>query len=120
MNTQSAGGGSYARAWIRYRWWSRAFWAAFFLYVPGISLIHRAIGGRDSGAVAAIAILWLIGFAVVGYFKTNFACPRCGELFFKRFDGRVWRQSWIDRPWARQCLHCGLAKWAITSPAEDR
>ncbi len=110
---------SYADAWNRYRWWSRAFWAIFLLYLPALTLLNRALGGgeRAGGTVAMAAIVWLIAFAVAGYFKWNFACPRCGELFFKRFDDRVWRRDWIVRPFAHHCLHCGLAKWAA---ADDR
>ena len=50
--------------------------------------------------------------AAIGYRKWNFACPRCGELFFRAFDARPWRQDWRHNPFARRCLHCGLPKWA--------
>ncbi|HZT75286.1 MAG TPA: hypothetical protein VFA27_01415 [Vicinamibacterales bacterium] len=73
-------------------------------------LVHRP--GTGGGATATAAIVWMIAFAIVGYFKTNFSCPRCGELYFRRFDARPWRRNWIFRPWARRCLHCELPKWA--------
>jgi predicted RNA-binding Zn-ribbon protein involved in translation (DUF1610 family) len=73
----------------------------------------------SGAAIATAGIAWMIAFAAVGYYKTNFACPRCGELYFRRFDARPWRQTWIYHPWARHCMHCGLPKWAASGDAAD-
>ena len=43
-------------------------------------------------------------------------CPRCGELFFRKFDDRPWRGAWQHNPFARRCMHCGLPKWAAVDP----
>jgi hypothetical protein len=71
---------------------------------------------EEAAALVAItffvAIGWIAAFAVTGYFKGNFVCPRCGENFFRRWDPRPWRQSFRSNIFARHCMHCGLPKWA--------
>jgi hypothetical protein len=113
--------GPYAPAWRRYRRQSRAFWLVFVLYIPAIAALNRALvsAQRDNPtAIALAAFAGLVAFAAIGYRKWNFRCPRCGELFFHRFDDRAWRMDWQHRPWARRCLHCGLPKWAGSGAAD--
>ena len=105
--------GPYAAAWARYRRASRAFWILFVLFLPALALVGRAVRSSTPGGRAVIfgtAIAWMIAFTVAGYYTGNFSCPRCGQPFFRRFDDRPWRQSWIRNPFARKCLHCGLPK----------
>ena len=110
--------GSYAAAWRRYRWWSRAFWLLFLLYIPALAIVGRELGWtRGNGTpILFAAIAWMIAVAVIGAQKFNLRCPRCGELFFYKFDDRPWRMSWRHNPFARRCMHCGLPKWAATDP----
>jgi hypothetical protein len=108
--------GPYATAWRRYRAWSLAFWIVFVSYLPALDLVHRALARTDdSGVIFFLACAWLLAFALIGYRTSNFACPRCGELFFHKFDDRPWRRVWRNNPFARRCLHCGLPKWAVAS-----
>jgi len=106
--------GPYSAAWRRYRRWAWSFWIIFVTYLPGMALVNRAVGHmRESSAVIFFAAFtWMIAFAVIGYLKSNFSCPRCSELFFHEFDDRAWRRVWRDNPFARRCPHCGLPKWA--------
>lgn len=106
--------GAYSARWTRYRWWSLAFWLLFVLYLPGLAFLSRALGWTrgDGSPVLVAAFVWMIVFLVVGYVKWNFRCPRCRELFFRKFDDRPGRQDWRRNPFARHCMHCGLAKWA--------
>ena len=107
-----------AVVWRRYRRWRWAFWLLFVLFLPTLALIFRALGSRDSGGpIVFIAAAWMIAFSVAGYQTSNFSCPRCGKLFFRKFDARPWRQSWAYNPFARKCMHCGLPKW--TGGARD-
>jgi hypothetical protein len=87
--------------------WSWAFWLLFFGFLPAAAYVRSGV------FIAA----WMIAFMAVGYFKTNFDCPRCGKTFFKKFDDRPGQGDWWNKPWARHCLHCGLKKWA-TNDAE--
>jgi hypothetical protein len=106
--------GSYAEAWLRYRLSSRAFWILFLSFVPGVAIINRIFRLASNGhgiVIFVVAIAWMIAFAVAGYKKGNFQCPRCGELFFRKFDDRLWRRDWVYNPFARRCLHCALPKW---------
>ena len=102
---------SHADAWRRYRRWRWAFWLLFLLYLPALALTFRALGPRGGDAIFPIALVWMIAFSVAGYRVSNFTCPQCGELFFRKFDARSWRQSWAYNPFARKCMHCGLRKW---------
>ena len=108
--------GPYAGVWRRYRRWSRAFWIIFLFFLPGMALINRALGPARASAATVIfvvALVWMVAFAVAGYQKGNLQCPRCGELFFRRFDDRAWRRDWVYNPFARKCMHCALPKWAV-------
>ena len=115
---ESAGSGpaSHPAAWRVHQWWSRAFWLAFVGYLPAMALIDGVV--RRTGAAAAgtttfaVALVWMIAFAVTGYQKSNFACPRCGEAFFRTWDDRPWRRTWSSNPFARRCRHRGLPKWS--------
>lgn len=106
--------GPYSAAWRRYRRWSRAFWLVFVLYLPALTWASRAFGWTrgEGGGVLVAALAWMIAFAIIGYRKWNFSCPRCGELFFRKFDDRPWRRDWQQNPFAHRCMHCGLPKWA--------
>jgi hypothetical protein len=107
--------GPYAAAWRSYRHWSRVFWIVFLFYLPALALLGRALSSRREGSGDTIflaAFVWMITWAAIGYRKSNFSCPRCGELFFQKFDARPWRMSWQRNPFARRCMHCGLPKWA--------
>ncbi|PYU20134.1 MAG: hypothetical protein DMG32_22915 [Acidobacteria bacterium] len=111
--------GPYLAAWRRYRRWSRAFWIGFGSYLPGLAFASRAVRWRRNGDGTAIflaAFVWMIIWVVIGYRKSNFRCPRCGELFFNKFDDRPWRMVWRHNPFARRCIHCGLPKWAAQDP----
>lgn len=105
--------GPYRAAWRHYRLWSWAFWIVFVGYLPALAFVARVLGWAGEGnAIFLVAFVWMIGFALVGYQKGNFRCPRCGELFFRKFDDRPWRGAWQHNPFARRCMHCGLPKWA--------
>lgn len=106
--------GAYSAAWTRYCCWSLAFWLLFVLYLPGLASLSHALGWTrgDGSPVLVAALVWMIAFAVVGYVKWNFRCPRCRELFFRKFDDRPWRRDWRRDPFARHCMYRGLAKWA--------
>jgi hypothetical protein len=106
--------GSYSVEWRQYRQWSRTFWIVFLLYLPALALVSKVLGpirGRGTVIFCAAAI-WMLAFAISGYRKSNFQCPRCGEMFFRKFDDRPWRMAWQHNPFARKCMHCGLPKWA--------
>jgi hypothetical protein len=110
--------GPHSGAWRGYRRWSWAFWIVFVSYLPALAFVSRALGWtRGTGnQIVLAAFVWMIAFTVIGYQKGNFGCPRCGELFFRRFDDRPWRRVWQHNPFARRCMHCGLPKWAGRDP----
>jgi hypothetical protein len=92
------------------------------LFLPSIAGLDRVTAGgpHHVNATLAAALTWMIAFAVVGYQKGNFACPRCGNLYFRKFDDRPGHQDWWNKPWARHCLHCGLPKWADRDDAATK
>jgi hypothetical protein len=109
--------GPYSPAWRRYRRLSRTFWVLFLSFLPGVAVVSRLPAvPRGGDAVFVAGLAWMIAFSAIGYAKWNLQCPRCGELFFHKFDDRAWRMSWRHNPFARRCMHCGLPKWAARDP----
>jgi hypothetical protein len=111
--------GSYSTAWRRYKLWSLAFWIGFAAYLPMLAFVNRVFAGNSVGAgniIFAAAFVWMMIWCAIGYQKFNFRCPRCGELFFNKFDDRPWRMVWRHNPFARHCVHCGPPKWAAQDP----
>jgi len=88
---------SYSEAWRVYGWWSRAYRIAFFAYLPAMVLsdriVRRTFGDVANTTTLFVALAWMIAFAVIGYQKTNFSCPRCGEMFFRAWDDRPSRKD---------------------------
>jgi hypothetical protein len=80
-------------------------------------LVRQTYGDTANTTTLFVALAWMIAFAVIGYKKTNFSCPRCGEMFFRAWDDRPWRKDWQSNPFARSCRHCGLPKWSMGTPA---
>ena len=80
-------------------------------------VVRRAHDDAANTATLFVALAWMVAFAVVGYHKTNFSCPRCGEMFFRAWDDRPWRKTWRSNAFARSCRHCGLPKWSTGDDA---
>ena len=105
----------HAAAWRDYRKRTIVFWVVFLSYVPGVAAIFFAIGPslaaltgiKPDNIGMMIALCWMIAFAIAGFRLSLFRCPRCGEPFFS-----TW---WYGNLFARQCVHCGLPKWAGTN-----
>jgi len=51
----------YARAWRKYRNWSRAFWLVFFSFLPGVALIDRFV--RQARGDAANNLTYSVHFS---------------------------------------------------------
>jgi hypothetical protein len=104
----------YASAWRDYRKRTIIFWIAFLGYVPGVAAIFFAIGpslaaltGIEPNNIGMmIALCWMIAFAILAIRRSLFRCPRCGGAFFSTL--------WYTNSFARKCVHCGLAKWAVS------
>jgi hypothetical protein len=93
------------------------FWVVFLSFLPGMALVSGPLGVPPGGnAMLFVGLAGMIAFSAIGYVKWNLRCPRCGELFFHKFDDRPWRMSWRHNPFARRCMHCGLPKWAARDP----
>lgn len=71
--------GPSSAAWRRYRLWSWAFWIVFVGYLPAMAFVARVLGAGEGNAIFLAAFVWMIWFALVGYQKGNFRCPRCGS-----------------------------------------
>jgi hypothetical protein len=88
-------------------------WYSSDTFQPWRSSIGSCAEGDAANTTTLfVALAWLVAFAVIGYQKTNFSCPRCGELFFRAWDDRPWRKTWQSNPFARSCRHCSLPKWS--------
>ena len=101
----------YAASWQDLRKRRRLVWLLFLGYIPGVAALcflvvtaAASMGGSKQSEVACavIALFWILAFAVAAIRLTFFRCPRCRRLFHS-----TW---WRHNPFARHCLHCGLAQ----------
>jgi hypothetical protein len=104
----------YAAAWRELRRRRRLTWVLFLGYIPGVAALCFLVGapvtrmgGSKQGEVACavIALLWILAFAAAAIRLTFFRCPRCHRIFHS-----TW---WRHNPFARNCLHCGLAQGTV-------
>ena len=49
---------------------------------------------------------WFVSYVVAGVWLNRFRCPRCGKLFYFRWELKM-RKNWRD------CRHCGLGEGAV-------
>jgi len=102
------GQSAYTAAWRDYSR-RRNWFAVALLSGPGLVLAFSALLRHFMWPLPGSPILWIMipwfsALAVAGFGFHHFRCPRCGNLFFVKAP---FRDSL-----ARQCLHCGLPKWA--------
>src|SRR5688572_28742358 len=100
----------FSAEWEAYRSRSLTAWALFLGYLPAIFLIsiplRWLLGSRAEVVVMAIALIWMACAAVACRRLMFWRCPRCKN----RYASSGWL-AWKDF-WTRECLHCGLRKWA--------
>jgi hypothetical protein len=109
-----------ARSYLRLR---RLYWRWSLLGGPTIvavaSITHAAFGAVISPDVLrafdfaiyflflAAGIVWMLGFAAMGYVLSRFRCPSCG--------GRV-AMGWVSFWPGRRCKHCRLDLGQLAEP----
>jgi hypothetical protein len=99
------GSQSYAEQWQRYRYWVRMFWGLFLGWLPfGAVLGGVALLVQSDALVYPLLFAYAVAWVASGIVASNFRCPRCGKTFF-------WSLRYRN-PFARQCVHCHLPKWA--------
>jgi hypothetical protein len=110
---------NYAAAWRDYRKRRLIFWAATFGYVPGVVILIAGVGLPISAVtgikldyfVYSIAGGWLLAIVMASWREASFKCPRCGNRFFSTWWHRI--------GYVRQCVHCGLPRWAKAPPQSN-
>ena len=97
---------SYQEAWRNYRRRRNLFGAIPLTYVPGVAVTGVPLSRvfQTEVPVFVIATLWLLAFAVFAGYLQLWKCPRCRKAFFLKW--------WCRDPFAEECVHCGLPKWA--------
>ena len=90
--------------------------AAVFVAVPLVTAYVSVSAAKIIGDVlfAAWVIVLLRFFFVSGEY-VYWPCPRCGKPFHYLHYLVRWYGRW-NNPFARHCVHCGLAKWADSDP----
>src|SRR6266550_8969240 len=93
-----------APSWEDYRRRRRLFLIAWLGYLPGMGaiaiLLERIF--HNEVIIMAVALCWMVFFAVSGSRLISFRCPNCRKRFFR---------SWYSNAFARKCMHCGWPKW---------
>jgi hypothetical protein len=105
--------GEYSYEWAELRKIQRRMLKAFLGGIAVVFLVPLATHVPLMGF--AVFGLWVI--IVYTLFVGNaqhslWSCPRCGNPFHLRVS-RLGR--WAN-PFARRCLHCGLARWVQSDP----
>ena len=102
---------SYAEAWQVHKRRDRQFWGAVLAWplitFGGGGLVGWALNAES--AIPLVGALWIIAMVIFAERNRDFPCPRCGHKFY----GAKYRRGWGH---VRQCVHCGLAKWADSDP----
>ena len=104
----------YTAAWRNYRTRRLVSWVVCLSYIPGAMAIFLGVGLPLSSLTGIkadyffypIAGAWMLAALITSLRTVSFPCPRCGKHFFS-----TW---WYRNPFARQCVHCGLPKWATS------
>ena len=98
---------NYAAQWDTLRVRERLF---FLAWLGGFGMVVWLSSRKDvPGWIGPT--LWLAAFLWTGWRWSIFACPRCGERFFKAKNAVFFDQT------LRACPHCGLQKYADTDAA---
>jgi hypothetical protein len=106
-------GGEYSSEWAELRRLHRKLLKVAVAAIAILGLISVANSLRGVGVFLFVA--WVI--VLITLFSTlmnlsYWACPRCGKPF--HYSHRTFGN--INNPFAGQCIHCGLPKWAESDP----
>ncbi len=101
---------SYEKEWQEYRRQRNVFWLVLVAYVPVVGFVGLITARltRSSTPVFVAALIWMGVAYFAGARLALWRCPRCGEWFSQTY----WYHLGF---FARQCVHCGLPKYAKTA-----
>lgn len=77
-----------------------------FWVLVGLGIFSQADSRFDvSGRTVSVGVgAWFVGQIAAGVWLNRFRCPRCGKLFYWKWDWKIeGRREW------RCCRHCGLS-----------
>src|SRR5262245_37679733 len=93
--------------WVEMRRRAKIKWLLFLCWPLMIclnSMVVHVITGSPSGAVWFV-LVWIVILYLAGMWQMQWPCPRCNQPFY-------YRNAFSQRPWADNCLHCGLREYA--------
>src|SRR5262245_50197557 len=93
-------------SWDDYRRRRRWFLVIWLTYVPGALALGDPLSRLTGSGIPVyiIAGAWILAFIAAANYMEAFPCPRCRRAFFRKW--------WCHNPLAKDCVHCGFAKWA--------
>jgi hypothetical protein len=105
--------GPYSASWAEYRRRRNLYWLVWLTYIPGVLIIGLPLSWlfHSNGAAFAVAGLWMVAFVAAANYLGFWKCPRCRKPFS--------RGRWYYNPFARECVHCGLPKWAANDVEQE-
>jgi hypothetical protein len=116
---------SYNHDWETFRAHKRrivvCMFAEFFGFFPFLLLvatIDRKLFSTTS-LVPLAAFIWAALYLFTLFRLRSFPCPRCKKNFFGGFFGSLSTLSTPAAFFGRQCVHCGLRKYAAESSQEE-
>jgi hypothetical protein len=107
-NAETTAEDPYSAGWVEYRRRRNLYWLVWLTYIPGVLIIGLPLSWLFHSNIAAFVVagLWMVAYVAAANYLGFWKCPRCGKPF-----SRGW---WYYNPFARECVHCGLSKWAVS------
>ena len=95
---------SYPAAMSNYTRRRNVLWATAVALVPAVLLAGMPLDRlfQSSAPSAVVGLAALVTLFRAAHRLRQWRCPRCGETFHER--------GLTGNPFARRCMHCGLAK----------
>lgn len=102
---------TYKDTWTDLKFRTRLFWFALIGYIPVTLIVGYPLSKifHSEKAMVAVAVCWLVLFAVSGIYLHGFKCPRCRKLFFKK---KLMFNFGVYNLFGVKCPNCGLRKWS--------
>jgi len=101
----------YSRSWSQYRLGWLFVWVLALGWIPTMLLLLR-FSGSSLDLMWIVALIYLVLFSTAQFRLLAWRCPRCGKMFAGNwFPNRIYLVS--------KCVHCGLPKYANSSPEES-
>lgn len=100
----------YSEQWRRYKKFKRLGLLMMLGWIPVLAVYILLVRKYESFPLGFLGFYLLLG-CVTGIYQAFWPCPRCGQSFSDPWRFFL-RGSGYDKGIARNCVHCGLPRFA--------